>query len=171
MFQFPRTRQDAQNGHAGAKVDLDPVFHKPRNPDHLPPTKAAEAAGDFIRKINTVLRSDHAAYGLRGVCAIMTIAIVAFLHDSQSFFFGQRLVWALFAILLSMGRTSGTSTFLLLCRLLGTVGSMVASYVIWYIVDEKTPGVLVLTWLWFMVISYLSMLLPLSFLRPLLICF
>lgn len=86
----------------------------------------------------------------------MTIAILAFLRDTQSFFSEQRLLWALFAILLSLGRTSGSSTFLLLCRVFGTVASTVASYIIWYIVAEKTPGVLVFLWLWFVIIGYLS---------------
>ncbi|KAM3538545.1 hypothetical protein ARSEF1564_008545 [Beauveria bassiana] len=148
--------KDTRPRDGGTKVELDPVFHKPRNPDHLPPTNAMEAAGDYVRRINSVLRTDHAAYGLRGVCAVMTIAIVGFLRNSQDFYFAQRLLWALFAILLSMGRTSGSSTFLLMGRLLGTMASMVASYIIWYIVDQRTPGVLVFMWLWFMVISFLT---------------
>ncbi|OAR00107.1 hypothetical protein LLEC1_04811 [Akanthomyces lecanii] len=154
------TPRNPQKRSDGAKVELDPAFHKPRNPDHLPAANTMEAAGDYIRKISSVLRTDHAAYGLRGVCAVMTIAIVGFLHDSQDFYFAQRLLWALFAILLSMGRTSGSSTFLLM---LGTTASMVASYIIWYIVDQHTPGVLVFTWLWFMVISFLMVRFPALF--------
>ncbi|TQV92273.1 MFS transporter [Cordyceps javanica] len=156
-------RRDVQNKDGGPKVELDPVFHKPRNPDHLPAANTMEAVGDFIRKINSVLRTEHAAYGLRGACAVMTIAIIGFLHDSQDFYFAQRLLWALFAILLSMGRTSGSSTFLLMGRLLGTTASMVASYIIWYIVDQRTPGVLVFMWLWFMVISFLTVRFPALF--------
>ncbi|KAM3551408.1 hypothetical protein ARSEF4850_007887 [Beauveria asiatica] len=152
--------KDTRPRDGGAKVELDPVFHKPRNPDHLPPTNTMEAAGGYVGRINSVLRTDHAAYGLRGVCAVMTIAIIGFLRDSQDFYFAQRLLWALFAILLSMVRTSGSSTFLLMGRLLGTMASMVASYIIWYIVDQRTPGVLVLMWLWFMVISFLIVRFP-----------
>lgn len=77
----------------GVKVELDPVSHKPRNLDHLPAANTMESVGDYIRKIGSVLRTDHAAYGLRGVCAVMTIAIVGFLHDSQDFYFAQRLLW------------------------------------------------------------------------------
>lgn len=155
--------RDIRKRDGGPRVELDPVFHKPRNPDHLPAANTVEAVGDCIRKISVVLRTEHAAYGLRGACAVMTIAIVGFLHDSQDFYFAQRLLWALFAILLSMGRTSGSSTFLLIGRLLGTTASMVASYVIWYIVDQRTPGVLVFTWLWFMVISFLTVRFPALF--------
>ncbi len=157
FFNLTKIRPgDAQKPGGGVKVELDPVFHKPRNPDHLPAANTMEVVGDYIRKISSVLRTDHAAYGLRGACAVMTIAIIGFLRDSQDFYFAQRLLWALFAILLSMGRTSGSSTFLLMCRLLGTTASMVASYIIWYIVDQHIPGVLVFMWLWFMVISFLS---------------
>jgi hypothetical protein len=136
-------------------IELGSAFYNPKNPDHLPPTNLLERIGDYVRKISSVFRTHHAAYGLRGVCAIMTVAIIAFLRDSQDFYFEQRILWALFAILLSMGRTAGSSTFLLLGRVLGTVASMIASYIIWYVVDEKTPGVLVLLWLWFVVIGYL----------------
>lgn len=137
-------------------VELGSAFYHPRDPDHLPPATLIQAVGDQIRRVNSVFRTNHAAYGLRGVCAVMTICIIAFLRDSQDFYFRQRFLWALFAILLSMGRTAGSSTFLLLCRMLGTLASMVASYIIWYIVDEKTPGILVFAWLWFAVIGFFS---------------
>ena len=135
-------------------VELGEALSKPKDPDHLPPTNFTEKAGDAIRKICSVFRSPHAAYGLRGACAVMTIVIISFLRASQDFYFEQRFLWALFAILLSMGRTAGSSTFMLLCRVLGTVVSMTVSYVIWYMVDGKTAGVLVFLWLWFAVIGY-----------------
>lgn len=130
-------------------------FRTQKNPDHLPPSSLAERVGDQIRKISAVCRSNHAAYGLRGMLAIMTIAITAFLRSSQQFFLEQRFLWALFAILLSMSRTSGSSTFLLLGRLFGTATSMTASYLIWYVADRTIPGILVFTWVWFTVIGYL----------------
>lgn len=130
-------------------VELGSTFYNRKDPDHLPPANLMETVGDKIRKVN-------AAYGLRGVCAVMTVSIMAFLRDSQSFYSRQRFLWALFAIVLSMGRTAGSSTFLLLCRIFGTIASMIASYIIWYIVDEKTPGILVFVWLWFTVIGFFS---------------
>ncbi|RJE27610.1 hypothetical protein PHISCL_00035 [Aspergillus sclerotialis] len=150
----PGTSSTFQSMDPQTNVDLGSAFYHHADPDHLPPTNFTEAIGDRIRKINSVFRSNHAAYGIRGVCAIMTICIMAFLHDSQEFYSRQRFLWALFAILLSLGRTAGSSTFLLLCRILGTVASMIASYIIWYIVDQKTPGILVFTWLWFVVIGF-----------------
>ncbi|EYE94810.1 uncharacterized protein EURHEDRAFT_479275 [Aspergillus ruber CBS 135680] len=141
-------------------VELGSTFYDRKDPDHLPPANLMESFGDKIRKINAVFRTNHAAYGLRGVCAVMTISIMAFLRDSQSFYSRQRFLWALFAIVLSMGRTAGSSTFLLLCRILGTIASMIASYIIWYIVDQKTPGILVFVWLWFTVIGFFMIKFP-----------
>lgn len=137
-----------------SNVELGSAYYDRKNPDHLPPANFTEALGDKIRKIDSMFRTKHAAYGLRGVCAIMTLTIMAFLRDSQEFYSKQRFLWALFAILFSMGRTAGSSTFLLLCRIFGTIASMIASYIIWYIVDEKTPGILVFVWIWFTVIGY-----------------
>ncbi|KAL7936849.1 hypothetical protein V8C35DRAFT_209063 [Trichoderma chlorosporum] len=145
----------SQDTEKQTNVNLGPAFYSPKSPDHLPPSNLVETIGDYIRKISSVFRSDHAAFGLRVVCAIMTIGIIAFLHDSQDFYFKQRFLWALFAIALSMARTAGSSTFLLLGRALGTVASMTTSYIIWYVVDQKTPGILVFLWLWFLVLGYL----------------
>ncbi|KAL7908558.1 hypothetical protein GGI35DRAFT_451482 [Trichoderma velutinum] len=156
-------QQDSISQNAETKqtnVEFGPAFYNPKNPDHLPPSSLVETIGDYIRKIPSVFRSDHAAYGLRVVCAIMTIAIIAFLHDSQNFFFEHRFLWALFAILTTMARTAGSSTFLFLGRLLGTIASMITSYIIWYVVDEKSPGILVLLWLWFIVLGYLFVKFP-----------
>lgn len=155
-------RQDSasQNMDPQTNIELGSAFYHRKNPDHLPPANFMETLGDNIRKISSVFRTDHAAYGLRGAGAIMTIAIIGFLRDSQNFYFRERFLWALFAILLSMGRTAGSSTFLLLGRVLGTMASMIASYIIWYIVDKKTPGILVFLWLWFVVIGYLCKFAP-----------
>ncbi|PTB50194.1 hypothetical protein M431DRAFT_95903 [Trichoderma harzianum CBS 226.95] len=156
-IRLESTSQDAEKQ---TNVELGPAFYSPKNPDHLPPSNLMETIGDYIRKIPSVFRSDHAAFGLRVACAIMTIAIIAFLHDSQNFYFRHRFLWSLFAILLSMARTAGSSTFLLLGRVLGTLASMITSYIIWYVVDQKTPGILVFLWLWFIVLGYLFVKFP-----------
>ena len=66
--------------------------------------------------------------------------VVAFLKDTQMWFLQQRGLWALIMVAISMTRTSGQSVFNFVLRVFGTAGAMVASYVIWYIVDVKTPG-------------------------------
>lgn len=55
---------------------------------------------------------------------MMSIAITAFLHSSGSFYAEQRFLWALYAILLSLNETSGSSTQSLAFRFGGTLASM-----------------------------------------------
>jgi hypothetical protein len=45
-----------------------------------------------------------------------------------------------------MSMTSGQSIFGFIGRVLGTAVAMVCSIVIWYIVDQKTPGIIVMLW-------------------------
>lgn len=122
--------------------------------DHLPPTNSFERFGDAVRKSWKVFASRHAGFGLRGVLAIMTIAILAFLKDEHVFYDQQRFLWALFSIILCLDRTAGSSTLRLLFRFFATTASMVASYIIWYIVDQKTAGIIVFLFLWYCVLSY-----------------
>jgi uncharacterized membrane protein YgaE (UPF0421/DUF939 family) len=86
--------------------------------------------------------------------ATMTVGIVAFLHDTQSFFMEQRLVWAMIIIAIGMTVTTGQSVFGFFGRILGTTLSMVLSIIIWYIVDQKTPGVIVMLWFFIFVEMY-----------------
>ena len=48
---------------------------------------------------------------------------------------------------IGMSMTSGQSIFGFIGRVVGTAFAMVFSIVIWYIVDQKTPGVIVMLWL------------------------
>jgi hypothetical protein len=86
---------------------------------------------------------------------MMPIGIVAFLPSSEAFYAQQRFLWALYAILLSLNETSGSSTQSLIFRFIGTLASMVASYIAWYVPDQKTPGILIFIWIWLAVLEYL----------------
>ncbi len=99
--------------------------------------------------------SRYGLFGLRGACAMMTIGITAFLHSSRTFYSEQRFIWALYAIVLSLNETSGSSIQSLCFRFLGTLASMLASYLIWYIFDKHTSGISVLLWIWFGVLGFL----------------
>jgi Fusaric acid resistance protein-like len=50
--------------------------------------------------------------------------------------------------------TSGQSIFGFIGRVVGTALAMVFSIVIWYIVDQKTPGVIVMLWLFIFLEMY-----------------
>ncbi|KAI6258819.1 hypothetical protein MCOR29_010754 [Pyricularia oryzae] len=124
-----------------------------RDPEHLPPTTAIERMGDRVRAFGNLLSSDASTYGLRVSCATMTIAIVGLLERTQWFFQEQRLVWAMIIVAMSMTQTSGQSIFGFLCRIIGSLVAMASSLIAWYMAKEKTPGVLVLMWL-FIFIDY-----------------
>ncbi|KAB5513350.1 hypothetical protein GE09DRAFT_632228 [Coniochaeta sp. 2T2.1] len=122
-------------------------YNKKRDPEHLPPTSTWQRAGNVLRVISAFFASEESAFGFRVACATMTIGIIGFLERTQTFFIAQRLVWAMIMIAISMTMTSGQSIFGFLCRVGGTVLAMIFSYIVWYIVDEKTPGVIVFLWL------------------------
>jgi hypothetical protein len=55
---------------------------------------------------------------------------------------------------IGMSMTSGQSIFGFIGRVVGTAIAMVFSIVIWYIVDQKTPGVIVMLWLFIFLEMY-----------------
>jgi hypothetical protein len=55
---------------------------------------------------------------------------------------------------IGMSMTSGQSIFGFIGRVLGTALAMVFSLVIWYIVDQKTPGIIVMLWLFIFLEMY-----------------
>ncbi|KAJ5902206.1 hypothetical protein N7495_002734 [Penicillium taxi] len=125
-------------------LELGEAYRHRRDPEHLPPATTFQKIGDRIRVFPTFLRSFESTYGFRVACATMTIAVIVFLHDTQSFFLKQRMVWAMIMVSLSMSPTSGQSIFSFVLRIAGTALAMVASLLVWYIPDSKTPGVIVL---------------------------
>ena len=129
------------------QVSVGDAFTK-HDPEHLPLTTAWERATDWIRLIPHMFRSEHCAHGLRAAAATMSIGIIAYLHSTQTFFIQNRLVWAMIMIAFSMQRTSGQAAFQFGMRIAGTALGMVASYVVWYVVDGHTAGVIVFLFLW-----------------------
>ncbi|OIW22794.1 hypothetical protein CONLIGDRAFT_150020 [Coniochaeta ligniaria NRRL 30616] len=121
-------------------------YNRKKDPEHLPPTSAWQRAGNVLRKVSAFFASEECAFGFRVAAATMTIGIIAFLESTQAFFVAQRLVWAMIMIAIGMTMTSGQSIFGFFCRVGGTVIAMVCSLIVWYIVNEKTPGVIVFLW-------------------------
>lgn len=130
------------------EVNLGQAFNGRKDPEHLPPENLLERMGNGLRLIPRGLRSRHSVFGFRAACAIMTVGILAYLRATYLFFIQQRLVWSMIMIAFSMARTSGQSAFNFIMRILGSIVAMTASYVIWYIVDGKTPGVIVFLFIW-----------------------
>lgn len=136
-------------------LQLGEAYKLRKDPEHLPPTTRFEKIGDRIRVIPGFLRSLESSYGFRVACATMTIAIVAFLRDTQTFFTTQRLVWGMIMVNLSMSPTSGQSIFSFVLRILGTFLAMVASFLIWYIPGAKTPGIIVFLFIFVSIAFYI----------------
>lgn len=134
----------------------DPRKTVKNDPEHLPATRWWEIAGNYVRLFPKLMRSSHASHGLRVACAVMSVAIGFYIKTSSEWFSLNRWLWAMFAIILTMNRTAGLSLFLFFCRLGGTAVAMCASFAIYYMVDGKTAGAIVMMWVWFLFLAYLS---------------
>lgn len=124
-------------------LQLGEAYKYRKDPEHLPPRTTWEKFGDKLRIIPKILRSKECGYGCRVACATMTIAIIAYLRETQVFFVRQRLFWAIIMVNLSMSPTSGQSIFGFVLRILGTTIAMCLSFLAWYIPDEHTAGTIV----------------------------
>ncbi len=153
--EYPDSTEAGMNN-----VYMGSGFNKRKDPEHLPPQTAWQHFGNGLRTIPRFLRSPESAFGFRVACATLTVAIVAFLKDTQLFFIEQRLVWAMIIIAIGMNMTSGQAILGFLGRILGTFIAAVTSLVIWYIVDEKAPGVIVFLWLFIFIEMYFFLKFP-----------
>lgn len=117
------------------------------DPEHLPPVNTWERASNILRYIPQTIRSDLSVFGFRVAAASFCVAILAFLRQTQQFFFHGRCVWAMIVIVIGMTPTSGQTIFGFMARIVATTVSMILSLIVWYIVDEKTPGVIFMLYL------------------------
>ncbi|KAJ5770975.1 uncharacterized protein N7511_003026 [Penicillium nucicola] len=124
-------------------VRLSDVEQSKKDPEHLPAASAWEKISDKFRLFFHIFGSPESGFGFRVATATMTISIVCFLRDSQQFFIEQRLIWGSIMVAISMTRTAGSGIYGQLLRLGGTALAMIASYIIWYIVDQQTAGIIV----------------------------
>ncbi|TDZ31098.1 Uncharacterized protein C8035_v001458 [Colletotrichum spinosum] len=129
-------------------------YNKKKDPEHLPARGAWQHLGNKVRQVSAFVGSGESLFGFRVAIATMTVGILAFLQNTQSFFNEQRLVWAMIMIAIGMTITAGQSIFGFVCRVGGTLVAMVLSYVIWYIVVERTAGVIVFLWLFIFIEQY-----------------
>jgi hypothetical protein len=148
IFSNQDANQDDETTIAGfdrgnTTVFMGDAFKSKKDPEHLPPTNAWEKFGNGIREISHFLQSPESAFGFRAACATMSIAIIAFLRDTQTFFVEQRLVWALIMVAISMTPTAGQSVFQFILRIAGTAIAMIVAWLIWYIPGQHTAGILV----------------------------
>jgi hypothetical protein len=124
-------------------VRLSNILPGIKDPEHNPPVSAWERSCDRFRAFLQIFGSQESVFGFRVAAATMVIAIICFLRNSQQFFIEQRLIWGSIMVAISMTRTAGSGVYGQFLRFGGTAIAMVASYIIWYIVDQKTPGIIV----------------------------
>ncbi|KAF2156643.1 hypothetical protein K461DRAFT_272706 [Myriangium duriaei CBS 260.36] len=136
----------AEDGNRATSVYLGAAYHKRKDPEHLPPETWLERAGDELRKIPHFFRSREATFGLRVALATMCAAIIGLVSPTRTFFIGHRGFWAQIMVAISMTPSAAQSTFGFVLRIFGTFLAMCTSLAVWYIVDGKLPGVIVLYW-------------------------
>ncbi|KAK1058243.1 hypothetical protein LTR74_013529 [Friedmanniomyces endolithicus] len=96
--------QQIDTGTNGTTVYLGEAYGKRRDPEHLPPQTAWEKSSNMLRMVSHVLASPESAFGFRCACATMSVAIVAYLQHTQTFFTRERLFWSQIMISISMSR-------------------------------------------------------------------
>lgn len=116
-------------------------------PETLPPSNIFEKTSSILRQISRLIRSEKSMFGFRVAAAAFCVGIVAYLHQTQEFFIRQRGIWAMIVIVIGMSPTSGQTMFGFVARIAATVVSLALSLIVWYIVDGRTPGVIVFLYL------------------------
>ncbi|KAF3402071.1 hypothetical protein F1880_009843 [Penicillium rolfsii] len=124
------------------------------DPEHLPPENIWEKGSLALRAISHLLKSDQSTFGFRVSAASFSVGILAYLHQTQDFFIRQRCIWAMIVIVIGMSPTSGQTMFGFVARIIATVISLVLSLIVWYIVDGKTPGVIVFLYIANVILYY-----------------
>lgn len=144
-------------GSMGADVQTVFLGHSlqaPKDPEHLPPKNSWQAFGDRLRVVPKFFGSGPVKFGARVAIASMSIAIMAFLHQTHSFFIGQRVVWGVVLICIGMNPTTGSAVFALITNLGTTMLATVAAFINWYIVGQKTAGIIVFLFFFLMIYFY-----------------
>ncbi|KAJ5494426.1 hypothetical protein N7463_010513 [Penicillium fimorum] len=135
--------QDYSTRSGTVTVSLSGILPASKNPEHAPPASAWEKISDKFRIFMNIFGSPESAFGFRVATATMVIAITCYLRNSQQFFIKQRIIWGSIMVAISMTRTAGSGIYGQFLRFGGTAVAMVASYIIWYIVDQHTAGIIV----------------------------
>lgn len=143
-----------ENVEPSETIYLGSSFNAPKDPEHLPPKNAIQRLGNHLRLVPKFLGSEPVRFGVRVTIATMSIGIMAYLHSTHKFFIQQRAVWCLVMIAIGMSPTSGSAVFNMLGNLTFTLFGMIGAFINWYIVDQKTTGVIVIFFFFIMFYFY-----------------
>lgn len=126
-------------------VRLDDALQTEKDAEHLPPVTVWEKVTDKFRLIPHFFGSAESVFGFRVATGTMCIGIVCYLRNSQEFFIEQRLIWGSIMVAISMTQSAGSGIYGQFLRFGGTAVAMVVSYLVWYIPDQHTAGIIVFT--------------------------
>ncbi|PWY93874.1 hypothetical protein BO94DRAFT_612428 [Aspergillus sclerotioniger CBS 115572] len=136
-----------QSSHVDPSVFAQTEANNFPDPEHLPPANWFEKGSLALRYLSHFIRSEQSVFGFRVAAAAFSVGILAFLRQTQEFFIHQRCIWAMIVIVIGMNPTSGQTMFGFVARIVATAVSLVLSLIVWYIVDGRTPGVIVFLYL------------------------
>lgn len=148
------SQRDVKPSDSRQSSRVDPSsIHRPQaftgfpDPEHLPPENIWEKGSTILRTISHAIRSEQSVFGFRVAAASFSVAILAFLHQTQEWFIRQRCIWAMIVIVIGMNPTSGQTMFGFAARIIATAISLALNLVVWYIVDGKPAGVIIFLYL------------------------
>ncbi|RGP69893.1 hypothetical protein FLONG3_7649 [Fusarium longipes] len=141
----------ADDDRPGSKKEAKLVFgqstRQTRDIEHLPPTNAYEKFGVKIQRFQRFLRGPEFSFGFRSACATMSCAIIAYLEPTQALFTHYRLIWSVIIAAIGANMSAGQSGVSYILRILGSFAALIICYLVWYIPNGHTAGVIVLMWL------------------------
>ncbi|KAF4954349.1 hypothetical protein FSARC_12162 [Fusarium sarcochroum] len=140
----------ADDDRPGSKKEATLVFgqstRQTRNIEHLPPTNAYERFGVKIQRFQGFLKGPEFSFGFRSACATMSCAIIAYLEPTQALFTHYRLIWSVIIAAIGANMSAGQSGVSYILRILGSFAALIICYLVWYIPDGHTAGVIVFMW-------------------------
>jgi uncharacterized membrane protein YccC len=99
----------------------------------------------WLSIISHFLRGEYSMFGLRVALATFVAALPAYLASSAEFYVEYRGAWAIVTIILIMNPTAGASLGSVFFLTAGTLAGGLTAMAVWYMVDQKVAGVIVLS--------------------------
>lgn len=134
----------------GTSVWMGDSLNVRKDSEHLPPKNIYEKVTNHLRGVSRFFASDASAFAFRAAVATMSIGILAYIRQTQSFFLQQRILWAMIMTAISMDSTTGRGMFGFFGRILGTVVAMTSSIIIWYIGYKQPAAIIPVFYLYLM---------------------
>ncbi|KAK5167434.1 uncharacterized protein LTR77_007133 [Saxophila tyrrhenica] len=141
-------------------VELGQAFKKRKDPEHLEPQTTWERLTDHLRAIPRFFGSPASHFGFRVAVAVMSLAIINYLHPTQVFFTEQRLFWAQIMTSIGMTPSSGQALRTFILRVIGTFMAMILALIAYYVVDGHVAGVLVFFFVFLHIGNYIILTRP-----------